>query len=222
MMFLIFNVYAIKSIKMKTIKCYFYVILFLMPFTVSAQDLTRVVEDIRKANTENEYVQARNQLERLCMVNPKEWLAHYYLAYTDVQLSFRASSKEEKMKYINDAQTYLKKLSDMLEADVSEVYTLKGFRLYALIASDPQSNGPRYFGEITLSYEKALGVNSNNPRAIMLLALFKNDMAKFMNKSYENFNQDMEKAATLFAGESAMALTPSWGKEWLDRLFINK
>ncbi len=201
---------------MKTMKVSLCVMLFLLPLFVSAQELDSVVAMVNNAKSVLEFIQVRNQLERVSINHPQEWLADYYLAYTDVQLSFRLPLKEEKMRYLNDAQNYLKKLSDRAGADLSEVYTLKGYRLYALIASDPQTNGPRYYGEITADYAKAIELNPNNPRAIILSALFKNDMAKFMNQHYENFHKEVEKATTLFAGESTATIIPTWGKEWID------
>ena len=208
--------------KMKTMKRFLCMILLMMPLFISAQELAPILNNLRKAKAPADFVQVRNQLERLSLVTPDDWLAPYYLAYTDVELSFRVSSKEEKIRYIDEAQTYLKRLSDMPNADLSEVNTLKGYRIYALIASDPQTNGPKYYNDVTVWYEKALQINPNNPRALLLSALFKNDTAKFMNGSYDNFYQDIEKAVILLSTEKAETSAPSWGKEWADRALSNK
>ena len=201
---------------MVTIESYLVAILLMLLSSICAQDLSAVVTNMKKANTEKEYVTLRSELERLCIQSPGEWLPYYYIAYADVQLSFRTPSKEARLKYINDADSYLKKLADKPDADASEVYTLKGYRLYALIAFDPQTNGPKYFGEVTQNYQKALELNPDNPRAIMLRAMFNNDMAKFMHRSYEGFEAEISKAATLFTRNNEQPNHPSWGKEWLD------
>ncbi|WP_321519874.1 hypothetical protein [uncultured Bacteroides sp.] len=201
---------------MVTIESYLVAILLMLSSSICAQDLSAVVTDVNKANSEKEYVTVRNELERLCIQSPGEWLPHYYMAYVDVQLSFRTQSREARLKYINDAENYLKKLADKPDADASEVYTLKGYRLYALVAFDPQTNGPKYFGEVTQNYQKALELNPNNPRAIMLRAMFNNDMAKFMHRSYESFEAEISKAATLFTRNNEQPNHPSWGKEWFD------
>ncbi len=207
---------------MKTIKCFLCVLLFGLPFVASAQDLAPVVQNVNKARDVSELIQVRSQLERFIAAQPQQWLPCYYLAYADVQLSFRVPTKDEKWQYLNEAETCLNKLSEMKETDKSEIYTLKGFRLYALIASDPQTNGPKYSGEIIGAYEAALAINPNNPRAVILSTLFKNNMAKFMHQPYDNFQQDVNKAAALFAAENTTVLTPTWGKSWVDFALNNK
>ena len=201
---------------MKTIKSVLCVLFFMLSFVTSAQDLGPIVQNVNKATDVSGLIQVRSQLERFVMAQPQQWLAEYYLAYVDVQLSFRVPDKNEKSKYLSEAETSLNNLSALKETDKSEIYTLKGFRLYALIASDPQTNGPKYSGEIMNAYGTALGINPNNPRAVILSALFKNDMAKFMHQGYDNFQKDVDKAATLFANESKTLLTPTWGQNWVD------
>jgi len=180
------------------------------------------VQKVNNAKEVSELIQVRSQLERFIVAQPQLWLAQYYLAYVDVQLSFRVPDKSEKSQYLSEAETYLNTISELKDTDKSEIYTLKGLRLYALIASDPQTNGPKYSGEIINDYETALGINPDNPRAVILSALFKNDMAKFMHQTYEDFPKDVDKAATLFANENKTGLTPTWGKSWVDFALTRK
>ena len=201
---------------MKTIKSFLCVLLFLLPVVASAQDLAPVVQNVNNAKDLSGFIQVRSELERFVVAQPRQWLVDYYLAYVDVQLSFMVPSKEEKSLYLTEAETYLIKLSELEVPDKSEIYTLKGFRIYALIASDPQTNGPKYSGEIITAYSTALGINPNNPRALILSTLFNHDMAKFMHQPYENFEKDVSKAAALFAEENTTLLTPTWGKSWVD------
>jgi len=207
---------------MKTTKNFLCVLFFVLSFVASAQDLTPVVQNVNKAKDVSELIQVRSQLERFIVAQPQQWLAGYYLAYVDVQLSFRVQTKEEKVQYLDEAEIYLNKISELKETDKSEIYTLKGFRLYALIALDPQTNGPKYSGEIFNNYGTALGINPNNPRALILSALYKNDMAKFMHQSYDKFQNDIDKAVALFAAENSTLLTPTWGKSWVDFALAKK
>jgi hypothetical protein len=207
---------------MKTTKNFLCVLFFLLSYVASAQDLTPVVQNVNKAKDVSELIQVRSQLERFIVAQPQQWLAGYYLAYVDIQLSFRVQTKEEKLQYLDEAEIYLNKISELKETDKSEIYTLKGFRLYALIASDPQTNGPKHSGEIFNNYGTALGINPNNPRALILSALYKNDMAKFMHQSYDKFQNDVDKAAALFAAENSTLLTPTWGKSWVDFALAKK
>ena len=207
---------------MKTIKNVLCVLFIMVSVITSAQDLGPVVQNVNNATDVSELIQVRSQLERFIVAQPQLWLAQYYLAYVNVQLSFRVPDKNEKSKYLSEAETSLNTLSALKETDKSEIYTLKGFRLYALIASDPQTNGPKYSGEIINDYGTSLGINPDNPRAVILSALFKNDMAKFMHQTYEDFQKDVDKAASLFANESKTVLTPTWGKSWVDFALTKK
>ena len=201
---------------MKTIKSFLCVCVFSLPVLASAQELAPVVQNVNNAKDVSELIQVRSQLERFIVAQPRQWLAEYYLAYVDVQLSFGVPDKIEKSQYLGEAENSLNNLSDIKETDKSEIYTLKGLRLYALIASDPQTNGPKYSGEIINDYGTALGINPNNPRALILSTIFKKDMAKFMHQPYEEFQKDVDKAVTLFALENKTVLTPTWGKSWVD------
>jgi len=200
---------------MKTIKNYVWVLLLALPLLATAQDLTPVVQTLNKAKEVSELMQVRSKLERFSMAKPDVWLANYYLAYVDVQLSFQLPSKDEKAQYLREAEDYLNKLPELKGAELSEVYTLKGLRLYGLIASDPQTNGPRYSGEIMANYEKALALNPNNPRAMILRALFKNNMAQFMHQANPDFQQEVDKAAAAFETENTTAANPAWGRAWV-------
>jgi len=207
---------------MKTIKSLLCALFFMVSIITSAQDLGPVVQNVNKATDVSELIQVRSQLERFIVSQPRQWLAVYYLAYVDIQLSFRVPGKSEKLQYLSEAESSLNTLSELKETDKSEIYTLKGFRFYGLIASDPQTNGPKYSGEIINDYETALGINPNNPRAVILSTLFKNDMAKFMQQPYENFQKDVDKAATLLSTENKTVLTPTWGKSWVDFALTKK
>ena len=207
---------------MKTIKNLLCVLFLSLSIVISAQEFGPVVQNVNKAKDVTELIQVRSQLERFIIAQPQQWLAEYYLAYVDVQLSFRVPDKNEKSKYLSEAETSLDNLTALKETDKSELYTLKGLRLYALIASDPQTNGPKYSGEIINDYETALGINPNNPRALILSTLFKSDMAKFMHQTYDDFQKQVDKAAILFAAENKTMLTPTWGKSWVDFALTKK
>ena len=201
---------------MRSIKCFLSSLLLMLSIVVSAQDFAPVVHNVNKAQEVSDYIQVRSQLERFQLAQPQLSLATYYLTYVDIQLSLVTPDADKKTKYLAEAETYLNKLSELKDIDKSEVFTLKGLRLYALMASDPQVNGPKYSGEIISVYATALAINPNNPRAIILAALFKNDMAKYLHETYESFPKEIEKASTLFAAQDSTMLTPTWGKSWVD------
>lgn len=196
---------------MKTLKNYLSVILLLIACTASAQKLDQLVAALNKPMATKELIDARNMLVRLNMGGSTDWVCPYYLAYADIELSFRLSDEKERSRYLNDAQTYLKDLSSFSGAEASEVHTLKGYWYYAMMALDPKTNGPKYYVDIMACYEKAIKQNADNPRALLLSALFKNSMAQFMNSEYGDLAKDVERARRLFNQQDSTGWAPVWG-----------
>lgn len=156
----------------------------------------------------------RGRFERLSVVDQANWLPLYYLAYADIMLSFRASSADEKMKYMDNASTCLEKIKSVKVTDpvaLSEIATLRGFWYFAQMAINPAVNGPKYAGVTTASFTEAIQLNSENPRAIFLNAYFRKSMASAMNDTYEPFSKDLERADLLLAQQSAQGIMPHWG-----------
>ena len=60
--------------------------------------------------------------------------------------------------------------------DRSDLATLHGFYYTALIVTNPQQNGPRYYRQALDSFDEALKLNPKNAMAQMLLARFKEGM----------------------------------------------
>lgn len=177
--------------------------------------LESAVRQIDQASNPAEWKQGRSAFERLTMVDATAWLPMYYLAYTDIQLSFMSSDPKEKMQYIDEAQTCLEKLQKMKVQDPkdrSEISTLKGYWYYAQMAMNPAVNGPRYSGAIINCYQEALKLNPNNPRAIFLNASFQENMAQFMNGHYPSLEEDMKRADVLFSQEPTDTVAPHWGR----------
>jgi len=177
-----------------------------MEAAVKKLDLVENLSDLK---------QVRLQFERISMMDPTVWLPYYYLAYIDIELSFYVADDKEKLQYLAESQTYLEKLKKMKISDPkesSEISTLRGYWYFAQMAIDPAVNGPRYSGVIINCYSEALKLNPDNPRAILLNAHFQQNMARFMNGSYPKFEEDIERARSLFENESTETVLPHWGR----------
>ena len=174
----------------------------------SAQTLEQIASKLNRPMPTVELRELRNQAERLCVNSSPDWLDYYYVAYADIELSFRTTNEQEKTQYLNDAQNYLSKIAD---GDRSEISTLQGYWYFALMALDPRVNGPKYASSIISCYEKALKINPDNPRAILLYAIFKNRMEKSMGGEYKELSSDIERAQKLFNAQDTLSKKPYWG-----------
>jgi hypothetical protein len=202
---------------MKTNLILFLVATFSLVTHVSSQTLEQIARKINHPLPASELQAVRAQLERLCANQPgADWLSSYYLAYADIELSFRVESENLKLQYLADAQAYTDKI---VGGDESEVETLRGYWCFALMAIDPKVNGPKYASRIIGCYEKALKRNPDNPRAVLLYAIFKDNMRRSLGGRYDGLEADMARARKLFAEEDTLSVRPHWGSFFLTNYY---
>ncbi len=179
--------------------------------------LEKSLNKIKQAENAEEIYSFVNEIDRLGNLYPNEWLANYYVAYLDLKLVF-ISNEEQQNKLLEEAKNKIDILRQDKNADLSEIFTLEGYYYYGLIAQDPSVNGQKYYKEVIMSYNKAIGVNSKNPRPVLLLSIFKNKMSKFMgggdSSSFCQELLDIEKM--FFAFKPQEKLYPDWGMEELN------
>ena len=87
------------------------------------------------------------------------------------------SSKAQQ--YIDEAQRVIQRIEALQPTkatDRSDLATLHGFYYTALIVTNPQQNGPRYYRQALDSFDEALKLNPKNALAQMLQARFKEGM----------------------------------------------
>lgn len=176
------------------------------------------INTLQGVKSSQDMINARNAMERISLKFPDQWLPVYYISFIDITLSFATESKEKKLTYLTEAKELSTKLETYPEADKSEVSTLSGFALNALIAADPENNGPTLFGELIGAYKKAIALDPTNPRPVYLLARFNRDMASFMGQTSPEFCSELQKAKILFDSWENKPFYPSWGKEEVYRL----
>jgi hypothetical protein len=194
---------------MKTNRILFPVVALLFATHVSSQTLEQIARKINHPIPTSELQAIRAQLERLCTADPgADGLFFYYLAYADIELSFRVEGESLRSQYLTDAQKYL---DQIVGGDESEVETLRGYWYFALMAIDPKVNGPKYASRIVGCYEKALKRNPDNPRAVLLYAVFKDNMRKSLGGKYDGLEADIVRARELFAAQDTLSVHPHWG-----------
>lgn len=82
-------------------------------------------------------------------------------------------------QYIDEAQRVIQRIEALQPTkatDRSDLATLHGFYYTALIVTNPQQNGPRYYRQALDSFDEALKLNPKNEMAKILQAKFKEGM----------------------------------------------
>lgn len=158
-------------------------------------------------------MKTRNSLQREWQTPQATWMTAYNLAYTDILMTFVLKDDALKSRLLDEAEAYLARLQPMKESDPSEVEALKAFRYLSLMNMNPSVNGPKYAATITAALEKARKLNPHNPRAVILSAMYRKNLAAFMGREYGEYDKEIRCAKELLSVQDSTQLLPVWGME---------
>ncbi len=155
-------------------------------------------------------------MERIALTEKGEWLTNYYAAYYHGYKFWWSMGSESSCKdCLSKMDDYLK-VAEAADNNV-EVMTLRAYYNQAMLNADPSQTmilGPKTTGILM----KAVGMDSENPRANLLLG----QNILFTPEQYgggaANAKPYLDKANALFAAQKADGLNPSWGQRDLERL----
>jgi tetratricopeptide (TPR) repeat protein len=171
---------------------------------------------------------SRGIFEKILTAQEKDYLSHYYLGYTDHRICIMYISQEEKKiayAYLEEGIKHLKRSID-LNPSFSESYALLasflglkiGFKWYLGVSLGPKAGS--YF-------ERALQVDSLNPRTFLLLGISKYNTPKMFGGGMDKAESNLLKAIHLYETVSSPdSLLPTWGYEeayaWLGKVYMEK
>lgn len=163
--------------------------------------------------SQNNLMETRNRLQRELQTAEATWMTAYNLAFTDIRMTFALKDDLMKSRLLDEAEGYLVRLDTLKGADISEVEALKAFRYLSLMNMNPSVNGPKYAAPMTVVLEKAKKLNPNNPRVIILSAMYHKNLAAFMGQEYEEYDKEIVRAKELLSVQDSTRLAPVWGME---------
>ena len=118
-------------------------------------------------------------LQRLEAMQPDSIQPKYQQAVLLLGTVCSQPQDSKVQQYIDEAQRvirHIEALQPTKATDRSDLATLYGFYYTALIVTNPQQNGPRYYRQALDNFDEALKLNPKNEMAQMLLARFKEGM----------------------------------------------
>lgn len=122
------------------------------------------------------------ELKRIDAMFPDSIQPKYQMALQSLNFSvMNPHAEQTKNLLIESAQT-INKMEQMKGADLSDVYTLRGFLYMVRIVQDPVQNGQRYYLDTMQNYEKALKINPDNELAKQLQQKFYEGMKQATGK----------------------------------------
>jgi len=121
---------------------------------------------------------------------------------------------------MEDSFEQIEKAEKLETADLSELYALKAYYYYVLIATNSKVNGPKYYSHVFRECEKSLEINSKNPRALAISYVFKRQMGNFLHAKTDDVQQELQRIIDIFDNEDRNTIQPRWGKEILS--YVNR
>lgn len=190
--------------------------------SAQAQDFKTVLEKTFTAfdTTWNPTSQAEasNKLSLIAKKWPDEWVAHYYVAYSKVVMSYQEKDPAKKDAYLDEADKEKEEMMSILKKDNDETFVLNAMIANARMGVDPMTRWPKYGAIFKESLESAKDINPDNPRMYYLQGTSKFFTPKAYGGGKKAALPYFEKADALFAKEAttpaATDITrPHWGKK---------
>jgi hypothetical protein len=184
------------------------------------QAMQKSIQSLYDAETTADIQQAVNAIERIGSAEKKQWAPYYYAAFGYVRLAFKETDGAKKDALLDLAKANQEQ-ADALKKDDSEIIAMAGFIMMIRITVDPATRGPQYAGLVMQTYQTALALNPNNPRALCLLANMQLGTAQFFHQPATEACGNAAKALTLFESDKAEdLLAPKWGKKMTAEVLV--
>ena len=175
------------------------------------------IEQFNKVQNAADLQVCKNSFARIAGSYDKQWLPTYYAAYLNTELVYWEMKSDQNSMRLAEAEKYLNRLDQMEDADSSEVENLWGYYYMCRISQDPEAMGQQLFQPTVAKFEKAMTLNPENPRPMILLAFFEQNLPPFL-QSKRNRAEEKKKAEELFNKEEKNYSKPFWGKYFLQMI----
>lgn len=164
-------------------------------------------------NTPDELLPVINKVSRIGAAEKDRWEPHYYVAFGYLRLSQMQQDAAEKDKYLDLALRAVDQAGTIKPND-SELEAMRGFVIMIQLTVDPGTRGMTHSPMAMASFQKAVALNPENPRAHYLLGQMQYGTAQFMGSDTSDACASIAKAIELFEqeGDSENPFAPTWGK----------
>jgi hypothetical protein len=175
--------------------------------------MASAIDKLNTSNSLDEYLSVVAAFERIGTAEKNEWLPYYYASLGYIQTSHATEDGEEKDAYLDKAQLSIDQ-SAKLSPGNDEIVTLQGYIYMMKVVIDPMTRGPEYGGKAMQEFGTAIGMNENNPRALLLYGRMQMGSDQFMGNDISESCKIINKANQMLVQQiSDKSLMPKWGKE---------
>jgi hypothetical protein len=158
---------------------------------------------------------AVNSLERISAVEKSRWEPLYYIGFGNIMMANREPDLGKRDAYLDRAEEAVRRALELAPQE-SEIVALEGFVHMIRISVDPQSRGMAYAPRAMESFNKAIALNGDNPRAHALLAQMMFGTAQFFGSpTTEACASNSLAAEKLKSFKSDNPIAPVWGERMI-------
>jgi len=167
------------------------------------------------AKTDADFEALANSFKRIADAEPREWLPRYYQAHAIIIGNFNSTADAvSRDARLDLAQVAIDQLRELQKGN-PEIEVLQGMLHTSRLVVDPQNRGQEYSIKSSMSVGKALGIDSNNPRARYMTIANEQGSAQFFGKDLQEY---CDRAAKLLEQWDELETDngpfyPSWGKD---------
>lgn len=198
--------------------------LFSICFVQAADYEEAMNSTIKKLYTSNDldsYLDVSATFERIAKAEKDKWLPYYYAGLGYIWSSHTLKDKDEIDNNLDRAQLSVEKAME-LSPNNDEIITLQGYIYMMKVVVDPSTRGPEFSGRAMQEFGRAVAINRDNPRALLLMGRMKMGTDQFFGNDLSESCKLISKASQMFeVQELKSKLDPSWGKEMAE-MFVNE
>jgi len=159
-----------------------------------------------------EMFKARGLFERAIEADDENYLAHYYLAYTDYNLAIYFMQKKEDEQFRSYSESSEKKIKELIKENDSDAETVSLLgALYGIqVTMNPGLATSLGSQNIALT-SKALGIEPDNPRVLLQKGISKFNSPEFVGGSKEEALKYFTQSVEAFENQTTEKNDIEWG-----------
>lgn len=199
-----------------------YILIFALSFiwitSVNAADpayekaMSKQIQAMETIQTLEESQKVSNTFLRISEAQPEEWLPLYYAGLLQIESAFRFDVNKDQA--FEQALEFIEK-AKKIAPDNSELTALEGYAVMGKISVDPSSRGQSMTPEAMQLFSKAISLDRENPRAVLLMAQMELGMSQFFGSGPEKACGMARMGSDLLRKEkekiSESYILPTWG-----------
>jgi hypothetical protein len=171
------------------------------------------LQKLTEATTIDSYRDVAASFERIAEAEQSKWLPFYYAGLSYVWASHTIQDGATIDGLLDKAQVFVEK-AGKLSAQNDEIITLQGYIYMMKVVVDPATRGAQYSGMAMQQFGQAVGLNDQNPRALLMMGRMQMGTDQFFGNDVSQSCGMIKKAAAMFETQVPKSeIDPAWGKE---------